>query len=176
MRVKRQLFDRQVMTLGYGWHPPDAGWCNSWVGITASKNLSTNICYAPTYLFSICFFSIFLFFSSIIFIFFPHGLWERDGRDYFFKTFLFLKKAIIFLNSCCSKDWVLFSQYGMARHINRKLTQSLYHHCVKSVQIWSYLLLLCLNEKLAIALHKDDNMLNKRPEIISKCRHRNNTC
>ena len=33
--------------------------------------------------------------------------------------------------------------------------------------------LLCLNEKLAIALHKDDNMLNKRPEIISKCRHRN---
>ena len=33
--------------------------------------------------------------------------------------------------------------------------------------------LLCLNEKLAIALHKDDNMLNKRSEIISKCRHRN---
>ena len=31
----------------------------------------------------------------------------------------------------------------------------------------------CLNEKLAIALHKDDNMLNKRSEIISKCRHRN---
>ena len=26
----------------------------------------------------------------------------------------------------------------------------------------------CLNEKLAIALHKDDNMLNKRSEIISK--------
>ena len=33
--------------------------------------------------------------------------------------------------------------------------------------------LLCLNEKLAIALHKDDNMLNKRSEIISKCGHRN---
>ena len=33
--------------------------------------------------------------------------------------------------------------------------------------------LLCLNEKLAIALHKDDNMLNKRSEIISKCKHRN---
>ena len=33
--------------------------------------------------------------------------------------------------------------------------------------------LLCLNEKLAIALHKDDNMLNKRSEIIIKCRHRN---
>ena len=31
----------------------------------------------------------------------------------------------------------------------------------------------CLNEKLAIALHKDDNMLDKRSEIISKCRHRN---
>ena len=36
--------------------------------------------------------------------------------------------------------------------------------------------LLCLNEKLAIALHKDDNMLNKRSEIIRKCRHRKNTC
>ena len=33
--------------------------------------------------------------------------------------------------------------------------------------------LLCLNEKLAIALHRDDNMLNKRSEVISKCRHRN---
>ena len=33
--------------------------------------------------------------------------------------------------------------------------------------------LLRLNEKLAIALYKDDNMLNKRYEIISKCRHRN---
>ena len=33
--------------------------------------------------------------------------------------------------------------------------------------------LLCLNEKLAIALHKDDNMLNKRSKIIRKCRHRN---
>ena len=33
--------------------------------------------------------------------------------------------------------------------------------------------LLCLNEKLAIALHKDDNILNKRSAIISKCRHRN---
>ena len=31
----------------------------------------------------------------------------------------------------------------------------------------------CLNEKLAIALHKDDNMLNKRSELINKCRHRN---
>ena len=32
--------------------------------------------------------------------------------------------------------------------------------------------LLCLNEKLTIALHGDDNMLNKRSEVISKCRHR----
>ena len=33
---------------------------------------------------------------------------------------------------------------------------------------------LCLNEKLAIALHGDGlNMLNKRSEVISKCRHRN---
>ena len=33
--------------------------------------------------------------------------------------------------------------------------------------------LLCFNEKLAIALHKDDNILNKRSEVISKCRHGN---
>ena len=35
------------------------------------------------------------------------------------------------------------------------------------------LCLLCLNEKLAIALQGDDNMLNKRSKVISKCRHRN---
>ena len=28
--------------------------------------------------------------------------------------------------------------------------------------------MLCLNEKLAVALHKEDNILNKRTEIISK--------
>ena len=32
---------------------------------------------------------------------------------------------------------------------------------------------LCQNEKLEIALHKEGNLLNKRSEIISKCRHRN---
>ena len=30
--------------------------------------------------------------------------------------------------------------------------------------------MLCLNEKLAIALHKEGNMLNKLTEIISRCR------
>ena len=29
----------------------------------------------------------------------------------------------------------------------------------------------CLKDKLAIVLHKEDNILNKRSEIISKCRH-----
>ena len=33
--------------------------------------------------------------------------------------------------------------------------------------------LLCLNEKLVIALHKAENMLNKTSEIISKFRRRN---
>ena len=28
-----------------------------------------------------------------------------------------------------------------------------------------------LNEKLAVALHKEDNILNKRTESISTCRH-----
>ena len=31
---------------------------------------------------------------------------------------------------------------------------------------------LCDHEKLAIALHKDENLLNQRNEIISRCRHR----
>ena len=31
--------------------------------------------------------------------------------------------------------------------------------------------MLCLNEKLAVALHKEDNILNKRTESISTCRH-----
>ena len=43
----------------------------------------------------------------------------------------------------------------------------------KSYNQSSKLCLVCLNKKLAIALHGDDNMLNKRSEVISKCRHRN---
>ena len=31
--------------------------------------------------------------------------------------------------------------------------------------------MLCLNEKLAIALRKEANMLNKRTKMIRKCRH-----
>ena len=31
--------------------------------------------------------------------------------------------------------------------------------------------MLCLNKRLAIALHKEGNMLNKHTKIISKCRH-----
>ena len=31
--------------------------------------------------------------------------------------------------------------------------------------------MLCLNKKLVTALHKDDNVLNKRTEIVSKCRY-----
>ena len=33
--------------------------------------------------------------------------------------------------------------------------------------------LLCLNEKLTIATYGEGNMLNKRTELISKCRHQN---
>ena len=33
--------------------------------------------------------------------------------------------------------------------------------------------LLCLNEKLQIAIYRGNNMLNKQSETISKCRHRN---
>ena len=32
---------------------------------------------------------------------------------------------------------------------------------------------LCLNEKLEISIHKEDNLLNKRSEVISQCRHKN---
>ena len=31
----------------------------------------------------------------------------------------------------------------------------------------------CLNEKLAVAPHIEDNILNKLTEIINKCRHTN---
>ena len=31
----------------------------------------------------------------------------------------------------------------------------------------------CLNKKLAVALHIEDNILNKLTEIINKCRHTN---
>ena len=32
---------------------------------------------------------------------------------------------------------------------------------------------LCLNEKLETALYKGENLLNKKTELISKCRHQN---
>ena len=32
---------------------------------------------------------------------------------------------------------------------------------------------LCLNEKLKIVLHRDNNLLNRRTEILNKCRHKN---
>ena len=32
---------------------------------------------------------------------------------------------------------------------------------------------LCLDEKVAIARYKGDGLLNKRTELLSKCRHRN---
>ena len=32
---------------------------------------------------------------------------------------------------------------------------------------------LCLNEKLKLALHRTNTMLNKQTEILNKCRHRN---
>ena len=31
--------------------------------------------------------------------------------------------------------------------------------------------LLCLNEKLEFAVYKEQNLLNKRNEMVSKCRH-----
>ena len=31
----------------------------------------------------------------------------------------------------------------------------------------------CLNEKLEIAIHKEDNLLKRRCKVISKCRHQN---
>ena len=32
---------------------------------------------------------------------------------------------------------------------------------------------ICLNEKLQIAIYRDNNMRNKQTEIVSKCRHGN---
>ena len=57
--------------------------------------------------------------------------------------------------------------------INTKLTQNYQTNIGMLYQQSSKQCLLCLNEKLAIPLHGDDNMLNKRSEVISKCRQRN---
>ena len=35
---------------------------------------------------------------------------------------------------------------------------------------------LCLNEKLEIALYEGENLLNKKTELISKCRHKTSSC
>ena len=43
------------------------------------------------------------------------------------------------------------------------------NHTINVLNDVSFLRLI---EKLGNALHGDDNMLNKRPEVISKCMHR----
>ena len=57
-------------------------------------------------------------------------------------------------NQIANITWEIFGQYQSYNPITKRCA-------------------LCLNEKLAIALHKDGIMLNKRSEIINKCRHRN---
>ena len=47
---------------------------------------------------------------------------------------------------------------------NRQKIRSIYNPQTKRC-------LLCLNEKLEIATYKEQNLLNKRNEVVSKCRH-----
>ena len=79
-----------------------------------------------------------------------------------------------FHNIKCQTDTELSNKYWNI--ISTKKTLNIFSEMLgirKSYNESSKLCFLCLNEKLAIVLHKDDNMLNKRPEVISKCRQRN---
>ena len=52
---------------------------------------------------------------------------------------------------------------------------NIFLHILFIIYIYTYICMynLCLNEKLAIIDDPDKNLLNKRSEVISQCRHRN---
>ena len=57
-----------------------------------------------------------------------------------------------------------------AKNYTPKITWKIIRKC-KSYNLSSNKCYLCLNEKLEIALYTGDNLLNKKSELISKCRH-----
>ena len=64
-------------------------------------------------------------------------------------------------------------------YMEQGLTTIIYRHASKIAKRVKYVpyspqtkrCLLCLNEKFEIAAYKEQNLLNKRNEIVSKCRH-----
>ena len=79
-----------------------------------------------------------------------------------------------FNNIKCQTDTELSSEYWNIISTNK--TPSIYWEILGAHKLYnqsSKRCFLCLNEKPAIALQKDDTILNKRSDVISKCRHRN---
>ena len=71
------------------------------------------------------------------------------------------------------KDTELSNEYWRLKELNAqpKVTFYIKKRCPPTKRTGSCYL--CLNEKLLILEHKEDNLLNKRNELVSKCRHKN---
>ena len=60
--------------------------------------------------------------------------------------------------------------FGKSKSATQKLHGKLLEYVVVTIQIVSTVF--CLNEKYKIATYKEDNLLNKRTEIINTCRRK----
>ena len=67
----------------------------------------------------------------------------------------------------------LSNEFWRLKELNAepKVTFSIFRRCPKTKRNGPCYL--CLHEKLAILEHKEDNLLNTRNELVSKCRHKN---
>ena len=71
------------------------------------------------------------------------------------------------------KDTELSNEFWRLKELNAqpKVTFSIFRKCVPTKRNGPCYL--CLHEKLAILEHKENNLLNQRNELVSKCRHKN---
>ena len=67
-----------------------------------------------------------------------------------------------------SKEFWKLKDKGVTPHINWRIIK----HCAAYNPV-AKRCMLCLSEKLYIAEYEGGNLLNKRDELVSKCRHLN---
>ena len=79
-----------------------------------------------------------------------------------FKNKIYIKETEL------SKEYWKIREKGFTPKVKWKIRRKVCPYNPQSLQCQ-----LCLNEKLEIAMYKGDNLLNKRSELISKCRHLN---
>ena len=79
-----------------------------------------------------------------------------------------------FANRMYEKSTELAIEYWRLKdlNVNPRITWKIKKKC-RAYNVGSKNCNLCLNEKLFILEYKNDNLLNKRSELVTKCRHQN---